>query len=402
MHFYNFHIKDYRAKTAHLTPLEHYIYRTLIDWYYLNEKPFESVEQIARYLLLPLTDENRTAINAVLDEFFNYHKGKYHHSRINEEVKDYRHKNGNKKVTSGNATDNATVTDDNAQANAKSNGNALSASDRQARYKERKKMLKALSDKGVTLDGNATFDDVCNAYNAHFANADNANNNTTDNATVTQNNGKNGARTINQEPITKSQESSNAPTQLEKNQTQTANEQAQPSDNELLDTTPSVTKKSKSKSAKFDAKTYPIGDSVDPDLWNDFVDMRLSIKKPLTEQACKRFVKEFNEWAEEGISVNKAISESIKNSWQGVFKEKGIIQVASPTLPPQRAYQSQAHWTSSQVIDPIEQAGGYENYIAKMHQDNAPRQMTQAEIEESQRARQQFLAQFRQAQEHRT
>lgn len=207
MHFYNFHIKDYRAKTAHLTPLEHYIYRTLIDWYYLNEKPFESVEQIARYLLLPLTDENHTAINAVLDEFFNYHKGKYHHSRINEEVKDYRHKNGNDKVTSGNATDNATVTDGNAKSNAKNNKKPLSSKERQDRCKKRKRMLNALLDKGITLDKNASFDDVCNAYNANFGNESNETGNASDNESNEQNNGKNGARTINHKPLTINQES---------------------------------------------------------------------------------------------------------------------------------------------------------------------------------------------------
>lgn len=91
MHFYNFNIKDYRAKTAHLTPLEHYIYRSLIDWYYLTEKPFDSVEQIARYLRLPLTDENTQAIHNVLAEFFmlkTHKNGKslYHHKRIDTEL----------------------------------------------------------------------------------------------------------------------------------------------------------------------------------------------------------------------------------------------------------------------------------------------------------------------------
>lgn len=152
MHYYLFHIKDYRAKTAHLTPLEHYIYRTLIDWYYLSEKPFESVEQIARYLLLPLNDENVMAINNVLNEFFNFCKSKYHHKRINAEIKNYHYKNGNGKVTDDNADNNEKVT----SGNAKSNGNALSISERQARYKERKKMLKALADMGVTLDDNGT------------------------------------------------------------------------------------------------------------------------------------------------------------------------------------------------------------------------------------------------------
>ncbi|WP_338755645.1 YdaU family protein [Moraxella lincolnii] len=118
IHYYGFHIKDYRARTAHLTPLEHYIYCTLIDWYYLNEKPFSSVEEIARYLLLPLTDENTQAINNVLDEFFNFHKGKYHHTRINQEIKNFKagrytldNNNPNAHQKQGNQASHETVTE---------------------------------------------------------------------------------------------------------------------------------------------------------------------------------------------------------------------------------------------------------------------------------------------------
>lgn len=39
MHYYNFNIADYRKDTGHLSAMEHYIYRTLIDWYYLDERP---------------------------------------------------------------------------------------------------------------------------------------------------------------------------------------------------------------------------------------------------------------------------------------------------------------------------------------------------------------------------
>ncbi|MER2164727.1 MAG: DUF1376 domain-containing protein, partial [Psychrobacter alimentarius] len=35
MHYYSFNIADYKKDTAHLKPMEHYIYRSLIDLYYL-------------------------------------------------------------------------------------------------------------------------------------------------------------------------------------------------------------------------------------------------------------------------------------------------------------------------------------------------------------------------------
>lgn len=99
MHFYNFNIKDYRAKTAHLSPVEHYIYRSLLDWYYLTEKPFPcDITYIARKLLLSSDDEMQ-ALQNVLDEFFVIKKLKatgdktecYHHARCDTEIKNYKH-----------------------------------------------------------------------------------------------------------------------------------------------------------------------------------------------------------------------------------------------------------------------------------------------------------------------
>ncbi len=99
MHFYNFNIKDYRAKTAHLSPVEHYIYRSLLDWYYLTERPFPcDITYIARKLLLSSDDEMQ-ALQNVLDEFFVIKKLKatgdktecYHHARCDTEIKNYKH-----------------------------------------------------------------------------------------------------------------------------------------------------------------------------------------------------------------------------------------------------------------------------------------------------------------------
>ena len=39
MHYYQFNIGDYRRDTAHLSHLEHGIYRSLIDTYMLEESP---------------------------------------------------------------------------------------------------------------------------------------------------------------------------------------------------------------------------------------------------------------------------------------------------------------------------------------------------------------------------
>lgn len=225
MHYYKFNIGDYRAATTHLSPLEHYIYRSLIDWYYLNEKPFEGVEQVARLLMLSSDDEIRT-IQSVLDEFFNLHKGRYYHKRIRQEVKDFKagkyywdengnESNGNnkniKKSLESNGQGNEKITESNGQDNAQNNDKkALSNSERQARYKEKKRMLQALSDKGISVDDNADFWQVCEIFIANFPPTDNEKLETitqSDNESNETKSEKNGARTINHKPITINQES---------------------------------------------------------------------------------------------------------------------------------------------------------------------------------------------------
>lgn len=39
MHYYSFNIADYKKDTDYLSPIEHYVYRSLIDRYYLDEMP---------------------------------------------------------------------------------------------------------------------------------------------------------------------------------------------------------------------------------------------------------------------------------------------------------------------------------------------------------------------------
>ena len=62
MHYYSFNIADYKKDTGHLTPIEHYIYRSLIDKYYLDETPIiNETKSIMRRLQLK-TDEDKLAL----------------------------------------------------------------------------------------------------------------------------------------------------------------------------------------------------------------------------------------------------------------------------------------------------------------------------------------------------
>lgn len=91
MHYYQFNIADYRKDTAHLRPIEHYIYRTLLDWYYLDEKPIPAETQVVmRRLCLGL--ENEPSLLNVLNDFFIKTEKGYTHSRVDAEILAYHSK----------------------------------------------------------------------------------------------------------------------------------------------------------------------------------------------------------------------------------------------------------------------------------------------------------------------
>lgn len=88
MHYYKFNIADYRKDTAHLTPMEHYIYRSLIDWYYLDELPIpKETESVTRRL--SLDNHSLRLLQNVLHDFFKLTETGYIHKRIDVEIAEY-------------------------------------------------------------------------------------------------------------------------------------------------------------------------------------------------------------------------------------------------------------------------------------------------------------------------
>ena len=91
MHYYSFNIADYRKDTVHLTPVEHFIYRSLIDWYYLDEQPIpKKTQQVMRRL--GLGSDGLSSLQNVLDDFFVESEFGYKHARIEQEIDAYRAK----------------------------------------------------------------------------------------------------------------------------------------------------------------------------------------------------------------------------------------------------------------------------------------------------------------------
>jgi uncharacterized protein YdaU (DUF1376 family) len=91
MHYYQFNIADYRKDTQHLTPIEHYIYRELMDWYYLDEKQIPKETQLVTRRLR-LGSDDATLVDSVLGEFFEEGPDGWVHGRIESEIGLYTHK----------------------------------------------------------------------------------------------------------------------------------------------------------------------------------------------------------------------------------------------------------------------------------------------------------------------
>jgi len=86
MHYYQFNIADYRKRTAHLTLVEHAIYRSLIDTYYLEESPLcLDHAKLMRTHSIRTADEVQ-AFENVLSDFFIQQENGYHHEKCDEEL----------------------------------------------------------------------------------------------------------------------------------------------------------------------------------------------------------------------------------------------------------------------------------------------------------------------------
>jgi len=82
---YEFHIGDYYRRTSHLSQVEHYIYRRLIDQYFLTELPITTeIRSISR--TLQLTADQIETLEMILDEFFELEDDGWHHSHIKQEL----------------------------------------------------------------------------------------------------------------------------------------------------------------------------------------------------------------------------------------------------------------------------------------------------------------------------
>ena len=191
MHFYNFHVNDFRGATWHLNRLQRGIYRDLIDEYYLNESALNNDLDELAHKMACHSGEEKAALSLVLREFFTLRNGKWHHKRINREIKAFRFSNGNSNgVTNSNETVTESVT----------HSNAMSNAERQAKLREQAKQMKAyLNGLCVEFNQKMPFGELKKLFISNGGSLETVTENKNN---VTECNAENEAITNNQEPRT--------------------------------------------------------------------------------------------------------------------------------------------------------------------------------------------------------
>lgn len=102
---------------------------------------------------------------------------------------------------------------------------------------------------------------------------------------------------------------------------------------------PKAEKPKAEKQNQFDPKSVELPANVNRDLWVQFVDMRNSIKKPLTENAVKLLI---NKLIGFGVGANQSLESSIIGSYQSVYPPKNTPAPVQQPLE-RRRFGSQAN-----------------------------------------------------------
>ena len=95
MHYYSKNIADFNNATRHLTRLERSLYSDAIELYYDTEKPLTSDINKLNRLLLAHSQDEKDALNTVLNEYFVLTDDGYVNKRCDEEIQAF-HAKSNK------------------------------------------------------------------------------------------------------------------------------------------------------------------------------------------------------------------------------------------------------------------------------------------------------------------
>lgn len=92
MNYYEHHIGDYVAATAHLSLLEDGVLSRLLRIYYKEELPLPVDIKAVQRLVCARQDDERAAVQVVLEEFFTLKDDGWHNDRCDEEINRFREK----------------------------------------------------------------------------------------------------------------------------------------------------------------------------------------------------------------------------------------------------------------------------------------------------------------------
>lgn len=143
MNYYEHHIGDYAAATAHLSLVEDAVYSRMLRRYYLQESPLPcDWNQVARLVGAKAGDELK-AVQDVLAEFFTLADDGWHQKRADEDIARFRVKAAKARASANARWDKPNVKPEcerNANASETHNGrNALQTPDTRHQKKEQKK-----------------------------------------------------------------------------------------------------------------------------------------------------------------------------------------------------------------------------------------------------------------------
>lgn len=90
LNHYRHHLGDYAKDTMHLSPLEHGVYRLLIDAYYATERPIPADLDSACRIARAVSKAEREAVKKVLAAFFKESPEGWRQKRIDAEIDTFR------------------------------------------------------------------------------------------------------------------------------------------------------------------------------------------------------------------------------------------------------------------------------------------------------------------------
>lgn len=296
---------DWELETAYMSRIERSIYFDMRTLYLKSGQPLTSdLELLARRIRCNDEAELK-ALEFILKDKFIYDKKRsvYRHREWDLMIKNYKFRHRNDNEASNDMVTNS---------NEASNDRALSNAERQARFKERKRMLKELENKGVIVDGDMSFSDVVVLYNGYFDHeAVTKDNDGNENGNDGNENGNAKNEAITNKPIT------NKPN-IKTSITQSADADAPKS----AGVEHQVEKPKKAKPSKADAwKALLAENGIVGQLADDYIAIRLAKNAPLTATAMEGLKREA---VKAGMTLEQAITYSTEQGWQG-FKAEWLL-----------------------------------------------------------------------------